>query len=278
MARDHIEFVQVQKIPWSALPSDAARPGVDCRVLSRDRESGAVSVILNYPRDFEIMREHYLDNAEEFFILDGSLRIGGVHYKKHSYAYLPAGFPRDSMVTSKGASVLTFFEGIHKNIFESSPGYDRSRLKIVNSVTEGDFLDGVDPKVVGDGLKKLVLRQDPNNGERTWLLRMGPHNPEVTKDAPLETHPNVEEMYLVSGEISMPTGVLTKGAYFWRPGGIQHGPAGTLTGGLMFFRCKGGEFQTYWSEERYPIVWGAPYRPILPADVKAYLDPPSSGK
>lgn len=276
MPRDHIEFVQSQKITWRKLPSDAARPGVECRVLSRDQESGAASVILRYPCDFKIEEEHYLNNVEEFFVLDGELRIGGTPYERHSYAYLPTGFPRNGMVAPEGAVVLTFFEGIHKNIFAPSPGYDESCLKIINSVTEKDFLDSVDPKVIGDGIKKLVLRQDRDNGERTWLLSMGPNNPEVTKEAPLETHPNVEEMYLVSGEISMPSGVMKKGAYFWRPGGIQHGPVGTLAGGLMFFRCKGGEFKTYWTEERYPIIWDAPYQPILPRQLAADLDLSSS--
>ena len=49
MARPHIEFVQSQALPWRTLPDTAARPGVGCKVLSRDGDTGAVSVILRYP-------------------------------------------------------------------------------------------------------------------------------------------------------------------------------------------------------------------------------------
>ena len=54
MARDHLEFIQTQVLPWITLPETAARPGVACKVLSRDPDSGAVSVILKYPAGFEI--------------------------------------------------------------------------------------------------------------------------------------------------------------------------------------------------------------------------------
>ena len=36
MARDHLEFVQTQVLPWIILPDTAARPEVACKVLSKD--------------------------------------------------------------------------------------------------------------------------------------------------------------------------------------------------------------------------------------------------
>ncbi len=269
MARDHLEFVQTQVLPWIILPDTAARPEVACKVLSKDPESGAVSVILRYPAGFEIARPHYLDNDEEFFVLDGELRIGDTVYGPHSYAYLPDGYPRASMTVPGGAAVLTFFEGPHKNVFDGDKAFERTKL--VERIAAGDratWGDSVDPKVVGAGLQKLMLRLDAKTGERTWLLHMGATDPAVVTAAPLETHPHVEELFLLDGEISMPQGVLRQGAYFWRPGGIQHGPIGSLAGCTCFFRCKEGPFSTDWTAHTETIVWDAPYKPTLPPALK----------
>ncbi len=271
MAREHLEFIQSQVLLWITLPDTAARPGVACKVLSKDPESGAVSVVLKYPAGFEIARPHYLDNDEEFFVLDGELRIGETAYGAQTYAYLPDGFPRPNMTAPNGATVLTFFEGPHKNVFEGTKAFDRTKL--VERIAVGDpstWRDGVDPKVIGAGLQKQMLRLDEKTGERTWLLNMGPTDPAVVTAAPLETHPHVEELFLLGGEISMPQGVLRRGAYFWRPGGIQHGPIGSLAGCTCFFRCKEGPFSTDWTDRAETIVWDAPYRPTLPSTLASH--------
>ena len=117
MARDHLEFIQAQALPWITLPETAARPGVACKILSRDVDSGAVSVILRYPAGFEIAAAHYLDNDEEFFVLEGEVHLGETVYGPRAYAYLPDGYPRGPMRTPNGAAVLTFFEGPHQNVF-----------------------------------------------------------------------------------------------------------------------------------------------------------------
>jgi hypothetical protein len=273
MARDHIEFIQVQLIPWRVLPPTTARPGAELRVLSRDPEIGASSLILRYPAGFAIKDAHYLDSDEEFFVLDGELQIGSQRYGRYSYAYLPDGYPRAGMASPKGATVLTFFEGKHKNVFGGTKPYRKDLLVEKIDANTAVWGGTVDPKVVGGGLKKLMLREDAKTGERTWMLRMGANDPKKLTHAPLETHPFVEEMLLLEGSISMSIGVLHQGAYFWRPGGIQHGPIGSLPGCLCFFRCKGGPFSTSWTKEALPIDYNAPYRPTLPRDLMTIAKP-----
>jgi len=269
MARAHLEFIQTQVLPWITLPETAARPGVGCKVLSKDPDSGAVSTILKYPAGFVIDKAHYLDNHEEFFVLDGSLEIGERTYGPQAYAYLPDGYPRAHMRSPNGAAVLTFFEGPHQNVFGETKAYDESRL-VEHIDVAGTKWDGdVDPQVVGAGLSKLLLRLDENTGERTWVLKMGASDASITA-APLETHPHVEEMLLLDGEISMPQGVMRRGAYFWRPGGIQHGPIGSRPGCTCFFRCKEGPFTTDWTSDAQTIVWDAPYKPTLPEAMAQY--------
>lgn len=277
MARPHTEFLHAQVLPWFTLPAAAARPGAECKVLSRDPESHAVSVILRYPAGFAIDRPHHLDSDEEFFVLKGEMQIGDTVYGPGAYAYLPKGFPRGPMRVKGGADVLTFFPHKHDNHFDASPGFDKRKLvEKVDTRTATWDSAGVDPKVVGSGLAKLILRLDPDTGERTWILRMGASSPDL-KEAPLETHPFVEEMLLLEGEISMPGGVLKQGAYFWRPGGIQHGPIASKPGCLGFFRCMDGPFTTNWSSNREAIQWNAPYKPALPPDLAKYEKVPVPG-
>jgi hypothetical protein len=267
MARPHIEFVQSQALPWRTLPDTAARPGAEVKVLSRDGGSGAVSVILRYPAGWEIGDAHALDTDEEFFVLAGELAIGDIAYSRHDYAYLPAGYPRASMRVAAGADVLTFFPGPHKNVFGQDQDTDASALIERAATADMPWGGDVDPNVVGAGLGKKVLRLDAATGERTWLLTMGVNDPATVREMRLETHPHVEEMLLLDGAISMPGGVLRQGAYFWRPGGLQHGPTGTLPGCTCFFRCMGGPFATEWSDEAHTILWDAPDSPIVQDDL-----------
>ena len=273
MNRPHIEFIQAQDFNWKVLPNQTARAGSKYKILSRDSETRASSVILNYPPGYKISQQHFLDNIEEFFVLDGSISIGEKFFNKHSYAFLPKGFPRKNFESKEGAVVLTFFEGPHSNVFETFESFDDSEVVIHLDTNESKFTSNVDPKVVGNNMSKFILREDKTNGERTWILNMGPSAPNETSSARLETHPYVEEMFLIDGEISMPTGTLKSGAYFWRPGGIEHGPVGTRKGCLMFFRCKGGPFETYWSEDLHKIIWDAPYKPIIPSDLELEMQP-----
>ncbi len=272
MARPHIEFVQCQALAWHDLGENAIRPNVQAKRLSRDPESKAATTILRHPKGWTFDEEHYLDGDEELFILDGALIINDVTYGIGDYAFLPAGYQRTHMSAPDGAAVLTFLEGQHKRIFGDPPDgmYNADKLVLRIASDDVEWGGSTDPNVAAPGVRRLGLRKDPDTGDTTWLLDIdetGMGN-DVNR---LETHPVVEEVFVLSGEMHMPMGVLKQGAYFWRPPDIPHGPVGTKTGALGFFRCKGGPLTTDWSEETYPVNWNAPYDPILPDDKRAEL-------
>ena len=274
MARPHIEFIQTQAVSWSTLGDDSARPGTEVKLLSHDTDSKAVTVILRYPAGWSLDQEHHVDSDEELYVLSGTLTINDTLYEEGDYAFLPAGFPRSTMATSDGADVMTFFEGAHNRVAGTAPDGLYDGRKLVARVQSKSVAWGGanDPKVASAGVKYLALSRDPDTGDTTWLLDIDETGMtgEVNR---LETHPVVEEVFVVSGEMHMPMGVLKKGAYFWRPPGISHGPVGTKTGALGLFRCKGGPLTTEWSEDAHPVQWNAPYDPILPEAVAASLSP-----
>ena len=262
MPRPHTEFIQSQTIPWEQLPDSSPRAGAMRRLLSRDPASGATSNVLRCPPGWHYDGAHRLGCAEEFFVLDGNLVINGVAYGRGDYAYLPAGFERSDM-SSAGAEAIVYWEGQLELAAADATQPSDTAIECLQS----DALAWSSPtdsslSVEQVGLK--ILRQAAN-GDRTWLLKIDLLDGRPFEINGVETHPTVEETYLISGDMAMPMGQMQEGAYFWRPPYVRHGPMGTATGFLGLFRCKeGGAFATEWSAADQAIDWDAPYRPILP--------------
>src|SRR4051794_10805647 len=102
--RDHIEFVQTQRLPWQ----DGAGHGLagrEIKVLSADRDTGALSAVVRCRPGWQ-GAEGALGADEEFYVLDGALQIGAETYKADSYAFLPVGLARAGMGSPGGATVL----------------------------------------------------------------------------------------------------------------------------------------------------------------------------
>ena len=122
----------------------------------------------------------------------------------------------------------------------------------------------------------LLLKPDNAIGERTWLLRVAASESEPFVIDGIERHPCVEELFVLSGLLAMPCGILQAGAYFWRPPGIPHGPTGIRDDFLGLFRAREGAFSTEWSPADTPVDWDPPYRPVLPDGYPERLDTPSA--
>jgi hypothetical protein len=123
------------------------------------------------------------------------------------------------------------------------------------------------------GAGRKILYQDPLTLDTTWLLGTLP----LRWAERSEVHPTVEEMYLLAGEVHGNRGVMRPGAYFWRPAGVPHGPYGTQTGNLYFFRTKGGQLSTQYVEPARPFRWWPEYDPVLPPELGGYRGEAPSG-
>ena len=268
MPREHLEFIQTQALPWERFDSASLRPGAGFKQLSQDLLTGATSNLVRYPAGWSLGREQALACDEEFFVVDGELAIGSIVYGPGDYAYLPAGHNRIGMSSGEGATVMTFFEGallLGDASFPQSGAIEHVQSAQLPWASAGDS------KIASSQVGLKVLRL-ANNGDRTWLL-----NIEVAEGQPfeingIETHPCVEETFVLQGDMAMPMGQMYEGAYFWRPPNVPHGPMGTQYGFYGLFRCKeGGPFSTDWSPTGDPIDWEAPYRPVLPSAMQTQL-------
>nr|WP_137677629.1 DUF4437 domain-containing protein [Parerythrobacter lutipelagi] len=262
--RDHVEFVQSQLLPWQRIGAGLARPNAEYKMLSRDAECGACSALMRYPPGWSRIGPEHIQADEEFFVLDGSLEMDGEFYEPDSYAFLPAGWTRKSMVSKTGCVLLAF--------------YSQEPL-LVGDESECDMLRAIphlktrqmdwdmtlnDPNLRHLGISRKDLRTDPETGERTLLSLILPQSEPPAGNGPQESHPVVEECYMIAGSLTGPPGTMHPGAYFWRPPAVPHGPYGSRWGAVSVIRFVGGRHENIWSDKPANFSLEQAYDPILP--------------
>lgn len=273
MARAWIEYIQSQFLPWRQGHLHGVRPGVDWKMLSADDETGACSLLVRYPPGWRAPGGA-LAVSEELFVLEGELTIGKRSYADYAFAHFPPGFVTGDWASPRGAVVLEFFSGQPALATEAMPYDKRQLVEHLNALAveyTGNFHPQFPP-----GAGRKILYQDPDTLDTTWLLGTMP----LRWAERAEVHPTVEEMYLIAGEVHGNRGVMRPGAYFWRPAAQPHGPYGTQTGNLYFFRTKGGQLSTTYVDPERAFHWWPKYDPVLPPEFMPYAGevPPSASR
>ncbi|MCS6947323.1 MAG: DUF4437 domain-containing protein [Steroidobacteraceae bacterium] len=207
-------------------------------------------------------------------MLDGSIEINEQVYARHSYAFLPAGFPRHRARSVGGAVLLSLFYAEPR--LQSAHGSDYDRQLLI------EFVDPLtmewDPNLVDPQLAKGVaikpLRSDPYTGEVSFLYCSPPHRVPAGMAKPQWTHPMVEEIYVLAGEyVWADLGRMGPGGYVWWRENVYHGPAGTDVGYNLFVRTIGGPLVNQFATEKKPFTWDPEHRPVLPPALQPYGQP-----
>lgn len=275
MPRPHCMFIQAQDLPWEkSIISDWQ--DLEIKVLSRDEESGASTLIVRYPAGWTRPGRRSLTCHAEMLVLDGALEINGRTYGPYSYANLPAGYVRESVSTGpNGAVALTMLSGTAEIIQGDPPdGFYDEKLLVEHIDVAPDGLEGWTENpytryLMGTGVRPL--REDPYTGEISILYAALPFR-YMEKQW---THPTVQEMFVLAGEYAInDVGVMCPGSYAWWEPGRFHGPYGSQTGFMMFIRTVGGKLANEFGEEGIPVDHDAPYKPVLPDSLKDYAGPP----
>jgi hypothetical protein len=272
MSRPLVEFIHAPDMPWNPAPLSAARADVAHKLLSHDGRTGASSLLVQYPAGWRRDTPEQLAAEEEIFVLDGTLTINGENFGPGDYTCLPRGFPRHSAIANDGAVALTFFSA-KPDALSAGQTYD-ARAHVPRQSLYGDGWDvdyaGVNsPEIAGSGSRKKLLRTDPVTGDQTWLMGVIPSY----REKRVESHPVVQECYMVWGEMSGNTGLLVTGSYFWRPPEILHGPYGTKTGAIILSRTEGGSLTVDYYDLDEPFRHDPPHRVMVPEDVAVYAQP-----
>lgn len=266
--RDHIEFIQAQRMPWE----DAAGfglPGARLKLLSRDDEDGSFSAVAHLPSGWS-REAGALALDEEIYVLDGALRIGGEVLGEDCYSFRPAGLDHGALAAS-GETHLLFFRSGEMAAPLRAPDAAAKRLVPKIDMTDGVW-DGDFEKLGLGGMKSTarmrILREDPFSGEITYVSASNAFK----RGDKAERHPIVQEFFMLSGELAGEQGLMQAGAYCFRPPMFKHAPYATRTGAVIFFRGLGGRQETYW-EDAERIGFNPEPAPILPERLRALAAP-----
>lgn len=275
MERPHIEYIQTQRLPWTAGPAGLGRAGVEMKLLSEDAGDGACTVLLRYPPGFRCSRPVRLGADEEFLVLGGVLRIDGTAYGVHDYAFLPVGLEIGAIEVGDdvGATVLGMFSRspVAVPVSAETPRFEPDRLiRRIDPLGMKWDNSGQDGPVSELRIARKILRLDPAGKCRTFLLMGLPQTISPTRRRPMEYHTYCEEMFLIAGDIACHCGVMRAGAYFWRPPLIPHGLECSRNGFLALLRIPGSNDNVnHWVQEG-PVDFAPPYAPYLPPHLERY--------
>lgn len=244
MARPHIESIPAYGVAPEEV-SDGPLAGSRRRLLSADDADGSSTALHSFPAGWsgDLGGQRPL----ELLVLSGSGSVGGRPLRAGTWAWVPAG-AAGRLAFDADSDVLVMVE------VERAAGGEIELVDIVDArFEEIAVVEGVPI-----GLVLKTLRVDPENGERTWIAGA----PAGWLGHRGEIHPTVEEALLLKGDCLLKnSGQMVAGDYFWRPGGIHHGPFATREGMLYFFRTKGGDLEVEWDD---PADW--------PEEARAYYD------
>lgn len=271
MARPHVEFIQSQNVAWRTAASCALARDARLKLYNADPEGGAFTALVEYTAGGRAPRPFHRTHGEELYVLHGELNINGRRLGAHHYAYVPGGFVREEWSSPTGALVLTFCNGGHADLDPARdapvavPNDDAFKVIDVERMPwDGTTLD---PKLVHLRLSRKIVREAADGSCRTYLLAGLPHGRPADDSIQTESHPHEEEMFMISGDMDSPQGVMRAGAYFYRPRRIEHGPHFSEHGFFMFMRNPGtNRIHTDWTGERLTLPRDPPYAPVIPTD------------
>jgi hypothetical protein len=268
MARPWIEFIFAQNLPWETGVPGGGPSGLASKTLSLDPESGACSLLLRYPPGWQPPR-YALYAEEEFYLLDGALTLDGAAMSRDSYLTIPAGRGRTLAAGPEGAVALTFFDRAPALAEPARAPGEEAPLAPIDVLAMPWDTSGVPPDLAYMGIRRKVLRREAQTGQqRTFLLATAPHNYPKNWACPTLTHPCVEEMFQLAGDMSGPHGRMIAGSYFYRPPHVAHGPFGSRDGSLSLIRFLDGRHVNIWGEHDVAFAYDRPYAPAVPTSLK----------
>jgi len=192
----------------------ASLPGVRAKQLSGDPQTRRTSNRIDLPNDWSGTSGGVPGRSTEIFVISGELMVADIDLKAGGYAFLPAGSLGFNLSAKEGARILYFVNDIDPESVIRSPIIINSYL-LEWEVTEKD------------GVTTKVLRDDPGNGSKTWLVRVAAgaaqawESSTATREGYLVVG-NQEFAECVNGEVKL---------WQYAPGGYFYRPANTISGG-----------------------------------------------
>lgn len=192
----------------------ASLPGVRAKQFSADPRTRRSSSRVDLPPGWTGSTGGSPGQLLELYVLEGELVVGDLGLAAGGYLYVPPGGLGFNLSSKDGARILYFLD-------------DADPLAMVQApvVLDSSLLDWSATSVAGVSIKEF--RNDPGNGARTWLQRVGPD-----ADIPWQSSTAQREGYLASGQYQETECVGGKPqTWTYAEGGYFHRPARAVSGG-----------------------------------------------
>jgi len=244
MGRGHIEIIQASDVAPAEMPGSGWPPGARVRVLSHDRESGALTAVVTLPAGYR-RGPGSLAHASDLFLISGTLRFGETLRAPGFFQYTPAHEGHEPWSASTDCELLLLSAGAPDfTPGDPAPGAPDGQINL--DTERVPWSRGRHPGPP-PGLFSKTLRHDAQTGARVFLCGC------VRRyDYPMiEYHDCHEEAYHVAGDMRMGTsGLMSPGSYFWRPPYITHGPFYSHDGMIALMTVDGPLVNHYVTDPR----------------------------
>ena len=288
--RPHVELIQQSDLCWHAAELPKGGQGAKQRNLSYDEEDGSASMRVVFDKAWS-RPGGYHEADTEWYVEEGTVRIGDRYLTKGGYWRAPAGLAVPKIEVEAGTVVLMFREygdwGFSvsrkdKTKFVSRGGNTASKARGELTIVDSHRMEWMPNAYEGDTqrfLKLKLLYLDPASPDdnNTGFVTMVAWAPPGWSDNRLVHHPVFEEGYSLEGDLDYNFGALDPGTYFFRPAMVKHGHfvAGQERGWTGFFRLDGslvnwittesqvvvlGNAINYDPETQAPVISGIPVR------------------
>ncbi|MGE0453127.1 MAG: DUF4437 domain-containing protein [Vicinamibacteria bacterium] len=238
MARRHIEPIVDRDVPFKKLTLPGFPRGMQYRMLSIDRDSGACSMSVQLDGGYR--RPPSLSRSDvEMLVLGGTLRIGEQEHGPGYYAFVPKGIALPAMETRQGCRLLLMYNDSEPQIEESDADARPESRELLAQVNSYEGMPWQVPTLfpqTASGCLIKVLRFDERTHAMSFLYSMTPG----FKQDNISYHDCAEEAYHIWGTSwIMQFGYLPSGGYFWRPPYVNHGAFASDKGCIAFGRTDG---------------------------------------
>ena len=241
---ENLNAFDVEPVPWTpeGLPA-----GIGIRVLNEDDENGAVSAVLEFPAGWSWEGPGYCAASQEFFVLDGALRVGRHMLENGGFCYYPPGVLQGGWEAAAGCQLFAIFKD--RPVFTAaSESLEGARTDQTVEYLDSWAMDWIDPLTTSEpteefrpGLFVKVLRRDPETLVSTHLAGLMPG----WYAEGIEVHPVREESIVISGDVNIgmvggePGYTVAVGGFYSRPAGIPHGPLSSKNGNVGLVHTDG---------------------------------------
>lgn len=249
LEREHLEFIQHQAIPWTRLRSGRPWVGHVGKVLSEASDGSGTYLVSFASGDHGDMVVPD-DCVVQIIVLSGAMRVKDVLATELHYLRCAA---PDTLVwvCEEDAVVLSFVDHVTWPNVSSAGPIDIEAIPW--RIEKDEWF------AAGAARKDVWIEQ--STGEELFLMGTMP----LRWNSRAQVHPVAEEVFVLSGELIGERGVLTAGAYFWRPAGLWHGPFGQRQGALLLIRSPGGPLTKLYAEDSKAVERFPAYAPVVPA-------------